>query len=476
MTKANNISEISVWVHSKPYTADPIEYDLWVHHISFRSIFASLITQYKNGAFYGIVAESWESSADLKNWRFKIRTNLTFSNGRKIANLDILESLKRIFFLQRARNSHAGIAENILGIEKFDKLDSDILGLKAIGSDTIEFRFIKPMPKFLELISFGLYSIVPFENFDRSSGKWLAQKDTVSSGAYVIEDWNEETLTLKLRNDFPTNLMASNPPPKINIDNNKSARANADIILSDSTENYFSETHEFHGAGTTDLAISYVLVSSWHANKVLAGTDVRNTLKILFYEKLKETNIQTTKSFFPLSIPGTKEFVSEKKSNKNLTLNGLNFTVMQPHRQSKLFRNVTDTLIKVLSEQGANVEEIALTTKQYWQEVHRVSKAPKADFIVMATGILVEEPKEDIKFMIASKEGIMIPDPTGNLHRLIENSHFSVQDINKALWDDSAVWPLQHYVLGIWTKKNKFDLSQINLSLPPTDFSWIGIK
>ena len=94
----------------------------------------------------------------------------------------------------------------------------------------------------------------------------------------------------------------------------------------------------------------------------------------------------------------------------------------------------------------------------------------------MGTGILIEDPKDDIRFMFLSKEGIQLPDSDGRIHEELNNAEFNPQKINQLIWEQAIVWPINHFAFGLWARRDTFDFSEINLVLPPTDFQWLGYK
>jgi hypothetical protein len=119
---------------------------------------------------------------------------------------------------------------------------------------------------------------------------------------------------------------------------------------------------------------------------------------------------------------------------------------------------------------------VSMTFSEIRKIVDQSTEDSPFDLIPFGTGVLVEDPEEDIRFMVISKEGIRLPDPTGNLRKIVSKKGFNPQDVNAQLWDDAIIWPICHLSLGIWTNPNKIDLSMINISLPPTDLAWIGFK
>ena len=41
-----------------PFSTDPLDIDAMVHHISFSSVYSTLVSNYKNGELKGIIAEA----------------------------------------------------------------------------------------------------------------------------------------------------------------------------------------------------------------------------------------------------------------------------------------------------------------------------------------------------------------------------------------------------------------------------------
>ncbi|GAG15402.1 unnamed protein product, partial [marine sediment metagenome] len=54
-----------------------------------------VVTDPDDGTAQPWLAESWEASADAKTWAFKIRSGVTFSNGKTVTAEDAAASLKR---------------------------------------------------------------------------------------------------------------------------------------------------------------------------------------------------------------------------------------------------------------------------------------------------------------------------------------------------------------------------------------------
>jgi peptide/nickel transport system substrate-binding protein len=48
-----------------------------------------------DGSLEGLVAESWEGSADAKTWTFRVRSGITFSNGQPVTAMDVKRTIER---------------------------------------------------------------------------------------------------------------------------------------------------------------------------------------------------------------------------------------------------------------------------------------------------------------------------------------------------------------------------------------------
>ena len=46
-----------------------------------------------DGSLKGLIAESWEASADATVWRFKIRSGINFSNGAAVTADDVMKTM-----------------------------------------------------------------------------------------------------------------------------------------------------------------------------------------------------------------------------------------------------------------------------------------------------------------------------------------------------------------------------------------------
>jgi hypothetical protein len=97
------------------------------------------------------------------------------------------------------------------------------------------------------------------------------------------------------------------------------------------------------------------------------------------------------------------------------------------------------------------------------------------DLVIKGTGIDVLDPIEDIRFMFLSKQGIKLPDATGEIKEELKSEVPNIQKINQLLWDQAIIWPLRHYSTGLWVKKdNQLDFTGANVDSMAIDFQFIS--
>ncbi len=94
MSNNSREKKIIVWMRFKPESTDPLDYDLNVHHVTMRSVYASLVSLYENGKVTPQIAQSWESNSEKDIWKLTLNNDLTFANGDKITPQIVLKTFR----------------------------------------------------------------------------------------------------------------------------------------------------------------------------------------------------------------------------------------------------------------------------------------------------------------------------------------------------------------------------------------------
>ena len=118
-----------------------------------------------DGSLTGLVAESWEGSADAKTWRFKIRQGITFSNGQAVTSEDVMQTMAR----HSNEESKSGALGIVQGIESM-RTDGDVFEVTlAVGNADLPY-----------LMADYHLMIQPNGGFDDPAA-------AIGTGAYVLE-------------------------------------------------------------------------------------------------------------------------------------------------------------------------------------------------------------------------------------------------------------------------------------------------
>ncbi len=465
-----------VYYPAMPYSADPMEYDYQGHHVVFRSTFSSLITQYKLGEYQGILAESWTNSDDYKTWEFKIRKNIFFENGDPITIRDIVLSFSRIAYLMKIEKSNSGLLELLNGFEKISSPQSLIEGISLKGKNILKLSFSQGIPKLLERISFGIYSIAHPNDYDANSGKWKDPKHFVASGAYKVTSWEKDSIKLTLRDNFLPNIGHRNKFKKIKIHTDKSQIKNSDLIPGKSYLNLTDLNKKFHGP--VNSTISFIRCPSWNDNNSICNNlNNRITLRNHFYQALLNNGFNVTKSFFPLAMKNVNEITDQQLDNTIIQKGKKLRFIFYPKRAKGLeyFELIQKSMKETCKITNIKYEEVdSINFKEILNMIGTKNEYP-FDLTIYNTGILVEDPETDIRFMFKSKQGIRLPDIDGSISIELDKKILNVQKINELLWKQAVIWPITHHSYGIWISPN-VDIKILNTVLPPIDFFWVGHK
>jgi hypothetical protein len=471
---SKNTSEKKAIVHlnSQPYSADPLDYDAFVHHVVFRSIYSSLVSQYKNGTIKGVLAESWNNSENFKTWRFKIRSNLTFENGDPITPSAILKSLTRAAFLMKKSGSNSGLFENIIDFDEINSPSSKLKGI-FIEKDEIIFKLSKPIPNLLDVISFGIYGVVHESNFDSNTGNWLNKKNITSSGFYRISNWNDSVIEITLRNNFSIEDSHPNRFEKIHFHWSPEFRQQAHLVMGNSNESNLSDMGlTFFGGANSSIA--YARCRSWkNKDSPCHSIENRTLLRNAFYSSLEKAGQKVTRSFFPLGIKSVHELNTKSVEDKFIEKIRVKYALTK--NLNPTFQLFEPSIKESVNHLNGIAVPVDIPQEVFYDEYDQNLKSYMADIYMLGTGILIEAPLHDINFMFKAKEGIQLPDSSGLIFKELENNNPNIQLINEEIWKQAIIWPITHYASGFWAKSN-VDLSLINNSLPPTDFNWVGWK
>lgn len=472
----SNHRRLLVWTSQDPYSTDPYQFDLGVHHVLDGPIYLRLFTAYKDAVLSGSAADSWSASDSDRHWEIRVRHDLKFSNGEKVTAVDVKNSIKRIFFLAMKSNSSLPLMKNVQGIENLKSLDTEISGLRVDG-DRVIFDFKKSQTNLIELLAFGLYSIVHPGDYDAKTGKWLAVIPT-SSGPYTLQglELDKKFARMELRDDFPTDLYFESAPQKIEVTWDRSRRMDAQILDGFEGEAPPAPGQSFRGSTESDTI--FFQCTSWNDPKSLfSARRNRILLRETFYRELIALGVRPVRSLYPLNLPGAIEAPEPTVRSVSSDFRGKEITIMPPRNlQVPAFMKIKEALIAAILRLGAvpKVAE-AMSSQNYALETAwREKNAHRLDIATRSVSIGNEDPAETTRLMY-SREGIDLPDPGSRIAKTILNNNFNISTINQAIYADALVWPILHFSNGFWASES-VDLSRYNEHWPLSELQWMGFR
>lgn len=465
----NDSTLLTVWTRFQPYSVDPLDYDYDVHHLVMRSVYASLVSEYKEGEITPQIAKSWNNSSDFTRWEMEIDEEWLFSNGDKISTEIVLKNFKRLVLIKNKEKSNSGLLEFLKGFSSFDSMEKNIEGLK-ISDNKLVFEFVKPMPDFLERVSFGLYAIAHPSDYD-NDGKWLNPKTGVTSGLYKISNWSVDSIELVVN----TNKKYENNFQRIKFHSSKKLNEirESDIVYFDINNPYINRDEWEYISKTQNNSILYIQVMNWADPKnYFYNKDNRKTFRDTYYQHLKKVGYKVTKSFFPIQINSISEMSSDV-ANHQVEVDEVR---TQPFIYNEEFYKAGVT------ERGKYFKEAfeSMATQNNFKTVYneypelRSDENKVFDIQFLGTSILIDHPREDIQFMFKSKQGINLPDENNEIHKVLENENFTIQKVNEMIWEQAIVWPVTHTSSGMWIKRSSnINVKSLNTSIHPFDAQFI---
>jgi peptide/nickel transport system substrate-binding protein/oligopeptide transport system substrate-binding protein len=169
-------------------TLDPaIGYD-WTNWPAEKLVFDGLLDYDSGTTIEPRLAESLpEINADATIYTFKLRKGVKFSNGRELTADDVVYTLTRVLN-PKTSSPGAGFFNGIKGAQDFiDGKTTDVAGIKALDSYTVQFTLNAPDVTFLNKMALNFAFIVPKEEVDKAGENF--GHATVGTGPYILKEW-----------------------------------------------------------------------------------------------------------------------------------------------------------------------------------------------------------------------------------------------------------------------------------------------
>lgn len=178
----------------RPMSLDPAGTDDVYEATVVNQIFSGLLRLDANLNVLPELAQSWTISRDWLTYRFDLRQDARFHNGRPVVAQDFVYSFSRLLDPKRVR---PGIIQDYLlkieGAEAYreGRVDS-VAGLRALDAHTLEIHLDQPYPSFLSVLTMDQAKAIPREAVERMGAEAFG-RHPVGSGPYRFDLWDPAT-------------------------------------------------------------------------------------------------------------------------------------------------------------------------------------------------------------------------------------------------------------------------------------------
>lgn len=149
------------------------------------NVYDALTELQRDGQMRGRLAESWESSEDLKTWTFKLRPGVKFHDGSEFTADDVVFTIERV------------LADEKTPLRTYVRLVEKV---EAVDDLTVRFTLIQPYSLFFRQISY--VNIMSRDYHDKVGDDGYATKP-VGTGPYKLVEWvKDDRFVLEANPDY----------------------------------------------------------------------------------------------------------------------------------------------------------------------------------------------------------------------------------------------------------------------------------
>lgn len=154
------------------------------------------------------LAESWQVSDDRRTYTFRLRPELTWSDGVPLTARDFVRSYERTLHPELAAD-YAYLFEIIDGATAYlrgEQADFANVGVQAIDDRTLQIRLKHPVPYFPTLLTYPCWRPLPMHVVEQHDGvrrrgaRWTREGNLVSSGPFVLTRWEPNRVLVVEKN------------------------------------------------------------------------------------------------------------------------------------------------------------------------------------------------------------------------------------------------------------------------------------
>jgi len=186
---------------TSPSTLDPARAANTSSITVIQQVFDGLIQFDDNLNVIPAIARSWQVSRDGLRYRFYLRDDVRFHNGRKVEATDFVYSFTRILD-PNVQSNAAGLFSRILGTKAFQEgKEPSLKGLRALSPHELEIHLAEPYPPFLTILAMKSAKVVPKEEVEKQASSF--GQNPVGTGPFRLVEWHPDSkIVLRVNRDY----------------------------------------------------------------------------------------------------------------------------------------------------------------------------------------------------------------------------------------------------------------------------------
>jgi oligopeptide transport system substrate-binding protein len=149
-------------------------------------------------------------SADGKTYTFKLRSEVTWSDGEQVTASDYEYSIKRLFDPDLAAEYTSFYFDIVGGQDYYEAIDADAttkaqlhdaVGVTAVDDYTLEIQLTRPRPTFLQLMA--LWPVYPVRQdiIEAYGDLWTEPAHYIGNGPFIMTEWVHSDHITFIRNE-----------------------------------------------------------------------------------------------------------------------------------------------------------------------------------------------------------------------------------------------------------------------------------
>ena len=157
-------------------------------------LFSGLVRLDQNLEIAPDLAASWAISEDGRTYRFELRSDATFQDGRRVTTEDVVYSIERALSPELESPVALSYLGDIEGAADYAMGQvGSVSGLEAVDEDTIEIRIDAPKAYFLAKLTYPTSCVVDREQVE-SDDEWMTSPN--ATGPFVLEELSASQIVL----------------------------------------------------------------------------------------------------------------------------------------------------------------------------------------------------------------------------------------------------------------------------------------